>query len=181
MRVTRSLLKGLHLRPDQRDDGPCPPSPAAAIPTSRRSAGASITATCMSARSRAVSATPGPRQVGVALRVLSRQSAGGMHEWYRCRLRSGPRRLRDRVAGLPLEAHRGGLSGVARSARLDGKEIPSLRSRRVDASGCDLLIRNETSSARSTLCSRAAPHSDPGEQPLRRGWAAPLAPSAGPF
>jgi len=50
-------------------------------------------------------------------------------------VRAGPRRVRGGLARLPAKAIRGRLSGLARSAGMDGGKVSPLRSRRADAAG----------------------------------------------
>src|SRR5712664_2599545 len=64
------------------------------------------------------------------LRVLPRQSSERASNGHLRIVRPGPRRLRASMDLVFIEANRGRLSGMARSAGLDCREIPPLRSRR---------------------------------------------------
>src|SRR5882724_30050 len=58
--------------------------------------------------------------------------------------RAGARRLREGMAGVFGEADRGRLSGLARSAGLDGGEVSPLRPRREHATGLEAVGRMST-------------------------------------
>jgi hypothetical protein len=107
MRVTRSLLKGLHLRPDRRDDrGPCPPlirrDPDVSQETWRINYGDVVVGTI----SQCVG-NPGaaPRwQLRCGFYPGSRP--GRVHRRDDGDVRQGARGLRARMSRVPIEAYR---------------------------------------------------------------------------
>ncbi len=131
---------------------PCSPSPVAALSMPPTNAGISISLTYAWARSLSAPACRPAKILGPGLAASIPVATRGTHRRHRGKLRPSTRRLRGCMASVSIKPHRGRFSGMAGSARLDGREISALRSRRANAAGL------ETASQHGDV--RRAPQSD---------------------